>query len=183
MIYKALVVSALLVSGANATPNERDGGPYIGASVGLSDYNSDNYFSDVKDTYKGAFDLFAGAYINKYLSVELGYFKSGNFKAVESSTTTAFNYSAITVSALAHYPLLDDKLDLFGRFGAGQSYMSINSNSGAAMVVGAGVSYRINKDYALRAGYDDYIFNYSSASRGGFNMSLQYLGVGIEVQF
>ncbi len=179
-----LVVITLLTTTLSAAENQRDGGPYIGAGYGVATYNDNNFYNDVKEKNIGSYNLYAGAYINKYFSVELDYLKSGDFHVVDiTSVQTTFNYSAITVDALAHYPILDDSVDFFAKFGAGQSYISISTNDGAALVYGAGVSYRFNDTFALRMAYDMYQFTYNSDARGKFNMNLQCAYAAIEVQF
>ncbi|WP_345978819.1 porin family protein [Sulfurimonas sp. HSL3-2] len=183
-IFKAILLIGLLFAGLNAEQIERDGGPYIGAGYGLASYDDDNFYNDVKDTNIASYNFYAGAFINSNLSVELGYLKSGDFNVVDiTSTATKFNYSAITVNVLAHYPVLDDKLDFYAKFGAGQSYVSMSNNDGAALVYGAGMSYRFDDTYALRLAYDVYKFSYDSTSRGKFDMNMQYGYAAIEVQF
>lgn len=183
-VIRLILLSSLLFNVLNAAPDERNGGPYIGVGYGAAIYNDDHYYNDIKDSSVTSYNFYAGAYINRYLSVELGYIKSGKFHVVSvSSENTTFNYSAITVNALVHYPVLDDSFDFYAKFGAGQSYLNLSSNDGAATVYGAGISYRINNKYALRTGYDMYEFNLDSSSRGIFNMNLQYGYMGIEVQF
>ncbi|WP_345991666.1 porin family protein [Sulfurimonas sp. HSL-1716] len=181
---RSLLSICLLFTVLNAEQNERNGGPYIGFGYGEASYNDDGYFSDVKDSRSASYNLYAGAYINRFLSVELGYMKSGDFSAVDlSSIQTSVNYSSITVNALVHYPVLDDSLDFYAKFGAGQSYVSLSNSDGAALVYGAGMSYRFNGTYALRIAYDMYKFAYDSDTRGRFNMNMQYVYAGIEVQF
>ncbi len=183
-ILKLFLLLAFSLSMANAVEKERNGGPYVGMSYGLSSYNDNSFYTDIQDKEKNSYGFFGGAYINRYLSVELNYMKSGDFKIVDSvSNKTAFNYSAVTVSALAHYPLYYDTFDLFAKFGAGQSYTSITSTDGSALVVGGGVSYRIDEMFALKVAYDRYMFNYNSDTRGKFDMDIQYAYAGIEVQF
>lgn len=183
-IIRAVLLTSLLFTAVNAEEMARDGGPYIGAGYGLASYSDDNFYNDVKDTNSASYNFYAGAFINRYLSVELGYMKSGDFNVVDIvSTRTKFNYSAITVNTLAHYPVFDDSLDFYAKFGAGQSYVSMTSNDGAALVYGAGMSYRFDDTYALRFAYDIYTFSYDSTSRGKFNMNMQYGYAAIEVQF
>ena len=183
-ILKLFLLSAFIFTVLNADQKERDEGPYLGLGYGLGIYNDNNYFANKKDVQKASYGFYGGAYINKYLSIELDYMKSGDFKVQESvSNKSSFNYSAVTVNALAHYPVLYDAFDLYAKFGAGESYTSLSNKDGSALVVGAGVSYRIDDMFALRAAYDLYTFNYESDTRGRFNMNIQYVYAGIEVQF
>lgn len=183
-IFKLFLALAFVVTGANAVEKERNGGPYIGLNYGLSSYNDNSFYDSIKDKEMNSYGFCGGAYINRYLSVELNYMKSGDFKVVDSvSNKTSFNYSAVTVNALAHYPLWYDALDLYAKFGAGQSYTSISSADGSALVVGGGVSYRLDEMFALKVAYDMYSFNYESSTRGKFDMDIQYAYAGIEVQF
>jgi hypothetical protein len=181
-IFTIFLLSLLMQSFAYGVEKERNGGPYLGGGYGLSSYNDAGYFTQKESQQKSAYDIFAGAYINKYLSVELNYMKSGDFNVVDAQSTH-FNYSAVTVNALAHYPIWYDSIDLFAKFGAGQSFSTLASSDGSAMVFGGGVSYRIDDTFSLRAAYDIYKFNYASDSKGGYNMDLRFANVGVEVQF
>ena len=181
---KLLLVSMLFLTSAYGAEKERDGGPYIGGGYGLSSYNDGGYYNEVSTKETNGYNLFGGAYINKYLSVELGYVKSGEFKVKDTSAQSKnFDYSAITVGALVHYPFWYDSFDIYGKFGAGQSFTSLSSTDGSALVIGAGISYRIDETFAIRTAYDVYKFNYSSDTRGGYSMDLRYAYAGIEVQF
>ena len=183
-IIRAFLLFGLLFAVLNAKQTERDGGPYVGVGYGVASYGDDNFYNEVKDMNVASYNLYAGAFINRYLSVELGYMKSGDFNVIDiTSTETSFDYSAITVNVLAHYPVLDDNLDFYAKFGAGQSYVSMSNNDGAALVYGAGMSYRFDDTYALRLAYDVYKFSYDSTSRGKFDMNMQYGYAAIEVQF
>lgn len=167
-----------------AQAKERNGGPYLGLNYGVSNYNDDGFYNQVQEKKIGTYSVCGGAYINRNLSVELGYMRSGDFKILDTATNKkSFNYSAVSVSALAHYPLYDDAWDIFAKFGAGQSYTTMASSDGSALVVGGGVSYRIDAMFALKMAYDRMMFTYASDTRGKFNMDLQYAYAGIEVQF
>lgn len=181
---KLFFVSILFLTSAYGVEKERDGGPYIGAGYGMSSYNDGGYFNEVSTKESNSYNLFGGAYINKYLSVELGYIKSGNFDVKDTVTQNRnFNYSAVTVGVLVHYPLWYDNFDIYGKFGAGQSFTSLSSTDGSALVVGAGISYRIDETFAIRTAYDIYKFNYTSDTKGSYSMDLRYAYAGIEVQF
>lgn len=181
-ILKSVLLSSLIFTALHASQKEREGGPYIGLGYGFSSYNDDGYYSKVDDRNIASYNLYAGAYINKYLSVELDYMRSGDFK-VEDTSKDSFNYSSVTINALAHYPVLYGNLDFYAKFGAGQSYVNISGSDGAALVIGGGMSYRINEIFALKVGYDMYSFNYDSDARGGFDMDVQYAFAAVEVQF
>ena len=183
-ILKLLLLLIFMLATANAAEKERNGGPYIGVDYGVCQYNDNGFYTDVKDTQMASYGFYGGAYINRYLSVELNYMKSGDFKVVDSvSNKNSFNYSAVTVNALAHYPLWYDAIDLYAKFGAGQSYTNLSTKDGSALVVGAGASYRLDEMFALKIAYDMYSFNYESSTRGKFDMDIQYAYAGIEVQF
>lgn len=181
--FTILVISILFCTSLNASDIARNGGPYIGMGYGISNYNDDGYYTRVKDWNIASYNLYAGAYINPNLSVELGYLKTGKFHTEENSVQTTFDYSSITVNVLAHYPVLDDSFDFYAKFGAGQSYVSLSSNDGAALVYGAGISYRYNKSFALRIAYDMYTFDYQSDTKGNYSMDIQYAYAALEVQF
>lgn len=183
-LFTILLMNTLLFGSAYGVEKERNGGPYVGGGFGVSSYDAGGYFNSVDTKLANSYNIDAGAYINKYLSVELGYMKSKDFKTISSSMSEkSFNYSAITISAMAHYPIWYDSFDIYLKFGAGQSFTTLSSSDGSAMVVGAGMSYRIDDMFAIKAAYDLYKFNYTTSTGGGYEMNLGYAYAGVEVQF
>ncbi len=164
---------------------DREGGPYVGVGYGVSQYNDDGLYEKLKNDRSESVVLYAGAYINRYLSVELA---STSFDVwhvqdgYEIDDDYATNFSAITVSTMAHYAFFDDILDFYAKFGVGEvSASGINAN-GFTMLWGGGVGVRFTELLSMRIAYDRYIFDYSDSS-GSYNMHIDYIYSSIEFQF
>jgi len=141
----------------------------------------------IRNTSNGI-TLYGGAYINRHLSVELGYtsFDSWHiddgYAAVQGQEIGA---AAITVSTLAHYAFFDDTLDFYVKFGVADMAFNVAKSSGFGMVYGLGVAYRFDEVYSMKLAYDIYKFDYDSNSDGAadYHMQLEYAYVAIEMQF
>ena len=170
----------------------RDGGPYIGLGYGISQYNDDKYYTDMKEDSSESATFYVGAYINKHLSVELSYV-SFDAKGLgdsflvnkDSSSDETINFYATTISTLAHYPILNDKLDLYARFGAGEMGSNIANDNGFTLVYGVGIAYRFNETFETKLAYDSYHFGFdiNEDKSSEYRMVLDYLYMAIEVQF
>ena len=162
---------------------DRDGGPYIGMGYGISQYDSDGIYKTLKEDSSMAMSIYGGAYINKHFSVELGYvdFAFGDGYIIDDTKT--LEVSLFSVSTLAHYPVWDDKLDFYLKFGAGQ--IDYDNGSGFTFVFGIGTAIRFNDYLSLKFAYDKYSFGYDSTSNGSADngMNIDYIYSAIEVQF
>ena len=171
---------------------DRDGGPYLGFGYGISQFNDDKFYNNIKENSSESATFYAGAYINKHLSVELSYV-SFDAKGLgdsflvnkDSSLDQTINFYATTISTLAHYPILNDKLDLYARFGAGEMGSNIASDNGFTLVYGVGIAYRLNKTVETKFAYDSYHFDFdiNEDKSSDYKMVLDYLYIAIEVQF
>lgn len=165
---------------------DRDGGPYIGLGYGVSKYDSDGLFKQEKENDSSAYTIYAGAYVNKYLSVELGYidFNSGDSYMVVDSTdiTKTLSFSTYNVSTLVHYAFFDDILDFYGKFGVGQMSASGLGSSGFTMLYGAGVGLRFNDMFSLKVAYDRYDTDYTELATK-HDMHIDFIYSAIEIQF
>ncbi len=177
-----LLVLVLFFSSLHA---DREGGPYIGVGYGVSQYNSNEIYNTQEDISR-AISIYGGAYINKYLSVELGYidftsFSSQNGYMVDDTKT--YKLSIFSVSTLVHYPIFNDKLDFYARFGAGQ--INFDDDSGFNFVFGVGVAIRFNSYLSLKFAYDKHPFYYDATSNNSddTSMNIDYIYSAIEVQF
>lgn len=172
---------------------DRDGGPYIGLGYGESSYDSNGLYEQLKSDTSGSGTFYFGAYINKHLSVELGYVSFDAWHVedgYEVDDTTTLGFGALTVSTLAHYAFFDDALDFYGKFGVGEMSASGIPATGFTMVYGAGVGYRFNKTLSIKVAYDIYNFNYDQPLTIGttttyttYEMQIDYIYSAIEVQF
>jgi len=165
---------------------DRDGGPYIGVGYGVSTYHQDDFYSDFKDDKSSSIILYGGAYINKYLSVEINYvsFDAWNMgKGYEIDDVSSINYSATTINTMAHYPFFDDILDTYIKFGVGQIDASGLNSNGFTLGYGGGIGIRFADIFSMRLAYDRYTFEYRDPASGNYDMYIDYLYTAVEFQF
>jgi len=182
---KFLLIFFLLIGSLLA---DRDGGPYLGFGYGTSIYNDDGLNQKLIEEDSNSMIFYAGAYINKHLSVELGYIdfntNGSNFIALNDSINN-ISISTTTISTLAHYQFFNDKLDFYGKFGAGELNQSGIKTEGFTLVYGVGAGYRFNKSIGVKIAYDNYQFNYDENSDdvADYRMKIDSFYAAIEVQF
>ncbi|MBL0708884.1 MAG: outer membrane beta-barrel protein [Sulfurimonas sp.] len=164
---------------------DREGGPYIGIGYGLSSYDDDGIYKERLDKDSTASLLYAGAYINRHLSVELSYinFNQGEtYKVInDSDETRSISFSAIDVSTLAHYAFFDDILDFYAKVGVGNMKSDISSD-GFCIVYGGGIALRFSKMWSMKIAYDRYRTDYDKGDLGK-TIDLDVVYSAIEVQF
>lgn len=165
---------------------DRDGGPYIGFGYGVSEFFDDGVFKEVNKDSSDTMIFYVGAYINKYLSVELAKveFNSGNsYEAVDNSNQDAtLTFSSLNVSTLAHYAFFDDSLDFYAKFGVGEMDAKGVGSTGFTMVYGVGVGYRVTDVISVKLAYDNYDIDYQeNTTERTMNIKLMYSA--IEYQF
>ena len=187
---KIILLILLLISTLTA---DRDGGPYIGVGYGESSYNSDGLYEQLGSDTSGSGTFYFGAYINKHLSVELGYVSFDAWHVQDGykiDETATLGFGALSVSTLAHYAFFDDALDFYAKFGVGEMSASGIPASGFTMLYGGGIGYRINEWLSLKVAYDIYNFNYDKTVTVGttetittYEMQINYIYSAIEVQF
>ena len=186
---RVLVVFLLFITVLFA---DRDGGPYLGFGYGVSQYDDGGFYKEAKEDNSKSATFYGGAYINKHLSVELGYVSfdakghAKGYKVVDSlDKTKVISFSARTISALAHYAFFSDTLDFYAKFGAGKLSHSSLRDDGSTMVYGAGVGYRFNKYLSLKIAYDNYQFGYDvdGDNASDHKMKLDFVYSAVEVQF
>ena len=159
---------------------DRDGGPYVGVGYGVSKYNSDGLYEELKSDTSASTTIYVGAYINKYFSVELGHANFGSWEVDDSSSVS---YSALSVSTLVHYAFFDDILDFYAKFGVGEINVSGISAGGFTFTYGGGVGVRFNEWLSMKVAYDRYTFEQSDSLTGNYNMNIDYLYSALEFQF
>jgi len=171
---------------------DRDGGPYIGFGYGTSNYYDDGFNEKIKENLSKTLTFYAGAYINKHLSVELGYIdfntygQEDGFLVIDNSDAEKIiSFSVMSISTLAHYAFFNDSLDFYARFGAGEIKQNLLTGEGFTMTYGLGIGYRFNEYISMKIAYDTYQFGYSENSdrSSDYRMGLDYLYTAIEVQF
>ena len=180
---KYILILVLFFSSVYA---DRDGGPYIGVGYGTSKYSSDGLYETLKEDSSNAVNIYGGAYINKHLSVELGYVDFtpyGMGDGYQVDETKFLDYSLFTISTLAHYAFFDDILDFYARFGAGQ--INLDGESGFTFIFGVGTAIRFNEYFSLKFAYDRYEFDYdtNNDNSADYMMAIDYIYSAFEVQF
>ena len=159
---------------------KRGAGPYLGGGYGSSTLKDDRHY-DLKEDTSNGYVLYAGAYINDYLSVELEYVGGLQYT---TQNTKQLDFSFSDVNTQAHYPFsfYNEAFDLYAKFGAG--YVSLNG-TGHTLVYGAGASYRVNDRYAVRFGYDYFNFGIDETGNSAADkkIAVEYFFGSIEVQF
>ncbi len=168
---------------------DRDGGPYIGLGYGISQYNDDGLYTELQENRTKSATFYGGAYINKHLSVELGYVSFDTWHlndGYKTDTNNSLGFGAISMSTLAHYAFFEDALDFYLKFGVGEMSQSGIGGNGFTFVYGVGGSYRLDKRYSIKLAYDMYDFSYDSTtatSTQRYEMKIHYVYSALEIQF
>jgi opacity protein-like surface antigen len=159
---------------------DRNGGPYVGIGYTYTTYTEQEKYYDVQENSDESFKIELGAFINKYLSVALEYDAKNRFKKQDSST---ISFSMIHINTQAHYQFYNDKIDIFGKFGAGE--VDSDADTGFGLVYGAGISYRINQRYEIVLGYDyvDVGVDINNDDSSDFKIDLGVSYISFRVQF
>ena len=175
-IFLALLFFATIASA------DREGGPYIGIGYGDSKYKSDGLYSEIKDEKTKLEFFYGGAYINKYLSVELGYAKTSG-KAYVIDDELSLEYTMYNVSTLLHYAFFNDNWDFYAKFGAGK--VKSFGIDGFTFLYGAGTSLRFSELFSLKLAYDMYEFGYDETNNGSsdYKQRIYYPYIAVEFQF
>ena len=176
---KKIIVMLIILSVAAFA--SRDGGPYIGIGYGNSTISdSDNYYH-IKDDSDTGYTIYAGAYMNKYFSVELSYLSDMSYSDVNG---TSLDFGFVDVNVQAHYPFYYDKFDVYGKFGVGKVS---HNGKGFGYVFGTGVALHIDDMFSGKIGYDYMNFGvdtiddkYDTADK---NLAIHYFFIAVEVQF
>ncbi len=177
----------LLVLAASLFSAERSG-PYLGIGYGISLLEDDGYYVAEKPETRTLLRGYAGAYLNEHFSVELDYTHFNAYEGEHSSYgKVEEQFTLLSVAAVAHYPLYNDTLDLFAKFGAGEitwneSGTVNRSSSAAALLVGGGFALRFVEDVSIKIGYDLTSFGLQDVSTT-YDMYIQYGYGAVEVQF
>ena len=158
---KALLIALFLMTPLFA---ER-AGPVIAVGGGYTQFINDDDFVPLKNNYSNAARLALGAYINENLSVMLEFNYLGAYDTQISTNTL----SVANVSTLAHLPLLQDRLDISAKFGAGELWWQEeaqfqNDDTTSTLITGVALAYRLNYTYSLHVGADVYHFSYRKSS-------------------
>ncbi len=163
-------------------------GPYLSAGGGLADYQDDGRLSAVESKDVARVHFNAGAFINENLSVELAFGHFNDFSGKDQSgRSVRESFNIFSANVLAHYPVMEDQIDLFGKFGAGQIFWTetgpqTRSSSSAALVYGIGIGVRPLPWLTLNLGYDLNTFRMDTNTTQ-YDMSLGTAYLELQVQF
>ena len=152
----------------------------IGFDNGSFASNSPN-ISDSKNASKTGYSAFAGYDIDKHWAVEGGYTRLGSFKYNYTGTNALAGAAGQATYGAGAWWLagkgtvaVSDKFDLYGKLGLSENRARDNESTNsaamnavlgtpvtrntnkAAMLIGAGAEYHINKKVGVRLEYDDY---------------------------
>ncbi len=179
------IVSVLLVA---AMAGAQESGPYLSAGAGRSTYEDDGRLERVGETQVTHLRVEAGAFINRYFSVEFGlnHFNDFHAQTVDDEKLKE-SFNVFSANALAHYPLYGGRIDLFAKFGAGQVFWQesgaqTHDSSAAVLVYGLGAGVRIWPRWRLNAGYDWHTFAMDTNDTR-YDMGLGTAYVEIQVRF
>jgi hypothetical protein len=193
---KIVLLLVALVTFSMAESTDRVG-PYIALGGGYALFNDDTRMQ--ADTIDNSYNLniIGGVFINKYLSVELAYDYYNKFDNIYNANTTKI--TILDVDAKAHYPLSDDRIDLYGAFGAGQilwreTLEGVSRDDKSNVLRGdIGVGFRALEWLTLNVGYRRYFFSleHNTGTQDSdnniiykrYNMEVGSAYVNIEVQF
>lgn len=151
---------------------------YVGGDLGQSRFTAkppSGYSLDgiSQSRSSTAFELFAGYKVNPYIAVELGYLDLGKYRVsgergIDSANASA-KASGFTLAALWKYPI-NEQWSVFARtgmlVGSAKTELFVSNPpksatytqknySGVLPVLGLGVAYAIDKQWELRAQYQD----------------------------
>ncbi|MDA3946996.1 MAG: porin family protein [Helicobacteraceae bacterium] len=173
-------------------------GPYISVGGGYAVFDDDKRMEaplkGVTPSYN--VNIIGGVFINRYLSVEIAYDYYKTFVNDENDNTTKL--SVVDVATKVHYPLWDERIDLYGAFGAGQVYWVENLNGisqddkSGVLRGDVGAGFRALNWLTFNVGYRRYFFTLdhqtgvdaeSNIIYKRYNMGLSSVYANIEVQF
>lgn len=179
------VAAAALVASSVATAAVSDTW-YLGVRGGYAhmDWNESNDINNVytdSDTAGYGLGLFGGYSVNPYFSVEGGYNFFDAFKVYNynDQNDEDFRVHGPELSLRVSVPLSDAGTDLFLRGGVMYAFADHSSDK-VVPVVGAGVNFALDTNWALRLGYDRYfsVYDETDETRGiDFDMDYAYLSL------
>lgn len=134
-------------------------GPYIGASIGSTDFDAcggapAGASCDDKDT---GWKIVGGYKFSTSLSAEVGYIDMGEVVASAGGLTADIGVTTFYFAGLAAWPLGDSGFSIFGKLGfhlwdvdAG----AFGSDDGTDLMWGLGMQYDLSKNLGLRVEYE-----------------------------
>lgn len=191
-LLSASILAALLVSGAAFAQV----GPYVGASVGQSNYSID--CSGTCDKTDIGFKLFGGYMFTPYIGAELDYGWYGKAKVNTNVVGTGGGVTNVIAEAktdgfsgfiVGQYPI--DQFRVFGKLGfarlnttvdahtaAGVPFNLSNNDASFQFAWGVGGTWMFDKAIAIRAEYEARKFKWESS-----NQTLGFWSIGAQYSF
>jgi OOP family OmpA-OmpF porin len=192
-LFTASIIAASLASGAAFAQV----GPYVGASIGMSNYSTEECFGDCDKTDIGG-KIFGGYMFTPYIGGEVMYGSFGKAKVgftdiVNGVPVTAngeFKSSGWAAFLVGQYPI--DNFRLFGKLGFARldNELSITATSGpfgaaaddsdssTEFAWGLGATYMFNKNLGVRAEYENFKWSWEDSSD-----NISFWSIGIQYSF
>ena len=195
-VLSASILAASLASGAAFAQV----GPYVGASVGQSNYSSDNCVGTCDKTDIGM-KVFGGYMFTPYLGLEGAYGAYGEAKVNTNVVVNGATYNAlgqIKASGLsgfmiAQYPI--DNFRLFGKLGfmytnskvdlnvppqatLPAGYGNSSTESSTQFAWGVGGTYMFNKQVGMRLEYESMKYQFLNQDN-----TLAFWSIGVQYHF
>jgi OOP family OmpA-OmpF porin len=179
-LLTASVLAASLASGA-AFAQSPGVGPYVGASVGLSDYDwSAGCVGDCDKTDIG-FKVYGGYMFTPNFGAEVGYGAFGKAKiGVTGVGNGEIKSSGFSGFLTAQYPI--DNWAIFGKLGFAWLDTEVTapafnrSDDSTKLAWGLGATYMFNPNLGIRGEYENYDYDWEreSDSITMWSVSIQY---------
>jgi OmpA-OmpF porin, OOP family len=182
-LLTASILAASLASGA-AFAQSPGVGPYVGGSVGWSNYSGDSCVGDCDKTDIG-FKAFGGYMFTPNFGAEIGYGGFGKATIGISGLGNAeLKSSGFHGFLTAQYPV--ENFAFFGKLGFAwlDNEVTVNTPFGSAsdsdssteFAWGLGVTYMFNKNVGIRGEYENYKYDWRGASDniGLWSVGVQY---------
>lgn len=190
-LLTASIIAASLASGAAFAQV----GPYVGASIGMSNYSTEECIGDCDKTDIGG-KIFGGYMFTPYIGGEVMYGSFGKAKVGLADTLNGvpvtvqgeFKSSGWAAFLVGQYPI--ENFRLFGKLGFARldNELSVTAISGAAggaaddsdssteFAWGLGATYMFNKNLGVRAEYENFKWSFEDASDniGFWSIGIQY---------
>lgn len=187
-LLTASVLAASLASGA-AFAQSPGVGPYVGGSIGMSNYSTDASCVGDCDKTDIGFKFYGGYMFTPNFGAEIGYGAFGKAKisvpVLGTSVNAELKSSGFHGFLTAQYPV--DNWAVFGKIGFAYLDNEINvtvpgfgaasdSDSSTEFAWGLGATYMFNKNLGMRGEYEQYKYSFEDASDtiSLWSLSLQY---------
>ncbi len=158
---KIAALFLLITTLALAEPADRTG-PYIAIGGGYAVFDDDDRMEAEQIDPSFNVSITGGAFINKYLSVELclDYYETFTNETNTNSTGIYFFDAAVK----AHYPFWKERIDLYAAFGAGgiawkENLNGVSQNDNSSATRGdVGIGFRAQEWLTFNVGFRRYFF-------------------------